>query len=98
MEIAKFDVTANDLVVFQHLDIVVPWLPEVWYFGRDTHKHSNNKRNNNRRSSITRYDRVDSFGDGVGGVNSPLELIDWLLDVGEFDALAMLQALEAAET
>jgi thiol-disulfide isomerase/thioredoxin len=67
----EMDVTTNEIV---DLDVIsVKWLPDVYYFSPQN------------RTSPVRYDLTDEQGEGVGRLGSPMEIIQWLIQEGDFE-------------
>ena len=89
VHVAKLDVTKNELFL---PGMAVRWLPDVYYVGPQQ-KDLNGSAN--RR--LVQYDRVDGLGEGIGGVNDTIEIIQWLLDVANLDEDALLSALDGHE-
>ena len=80
LDIAKMDVTTNEIIT---LDFVldVDAVPAVYYFGSD-------------KMQPVRYDIADEFGDNAGRLSDPLDIVEWLLDVSDFDEAELLSLLQ----
>jgi thiol-disulfide isomerase/thioredoxin len=75
----QMDVTTNEIT---DLDVLaVRWLPDVYYFSP------------HNRTNPVRYDVTDEQGEGVGRLGSPLEILQWLIQEGDFDDAQLRQLL-----
>lgn len=75
----QMDVAANEIV---DLDVItVRWLPDVYYFSP------------HNRTNPVRYDITDEQGEGVGRLGSPLEILHWLIQEGDFEDAQLRQML-----
>jgi hypothetical protein len=70
-DVVKMDITQNE--VPPHVEnIDFQSVPDVYYFPKGVEKHTR----------AIRYSIVDRLGDGTGRLSNPLEIIDWVLNVG----------------
>jgi hypothetical protein len=76
----QMDVTTNEIIDLDGV-IAVRWLPDVYYFSP------------HNRTNPVRYDVTDEQGEGVGRLGSPLEILQWLIQEGEFDDAQLQQLL-----
>ena len=99
VDIARIDITENELFL---PGIVAEWLPDVYYLGPERLAKSildpPNQKGSNRgpgvHYNIVRYDLVDSKGEGVGRLNDPIDIIEWLLDVSKLDEQSLLSTMD----
>jgi hypothetical protein len=105
VQVAKLDVTTNELFV---PEMVVKWLPDVYYIGPQpgssstaesaaTPTTANETHSNSSPYRLSRYDRFDALGEGVGRVSGTIELIEWFLDVAELDEPGLLSTLDTGD-
>ena len=80
LDIAKMDVTTNEIMT-SDLFLDVDAVPAVYYFGSD-------------KMRPIRYDIADEFGDTAGRLSDPLDIVEWLLDVSDFDETELLRLLQ----
>jgi thiol-disulfide isomerase/thioredoxin len=75
----QMDVTTDEIL---DLDIIsVRWLPDVYYFSPHDRTHP------------VRYDVTDEQGEGVGRLGSPVEILHWLIQEGDFEDAQLRQLL-----
>jgi thiol-disulfide isomerase/thioredoxin len=82
LDITKMDVTTNEIIFFTkefHLDI--EQVPAVYYFGA------------NSKMQPIRFDIADEFGDTAGRLSDPMDIVEWLLDVSDFDDAQLLRLI-----
>ena len=65
------DVSTDEVLNVENL--VIRWVPDVAYISP------------NNRSHATRYTEKDELGDGVGGIDHHMQVMEWLLQVGDFE-------------
>jgi hypothetical protein len=80
LDIAKMDVTTNEIMT-SDVFLDVDAVPAVYYFGSD-------------KMRPIRYDIADEFGDTAGRLSDPLDIVEWLLDVSDFDEAELLRLLQ----
>ena len=81
VKLYQIDVTTDEFV---GLNITVRWIPDLYVLTP-----------HNRR--LVRYNETDELGDDVGRINTPMEILIWLLSEGDYDReqlQALLQELE----
>lgn len=92
----KLDVTDNEVHHPAEWNMTLHWLPDLYYFPPSLPAADGDSDRKLQEQPI-RYYREDTRGDGVGRLNHPLEVLEWLLDVGDFDEFALLRLLEREE-
>jgi Thioredoxin len=65
------DVSTDEVLNVENL--VIRWVPDIAYISP------------NNRSHATRYTEKDELGDGVGGIDHHIQVMEWLLQVGDFE-------------
>jgi hypothetical protein len=90
------DVTENEIDYPAEWNMSMYWLPDLYYFPPSDAAEEDTEVDKLRERPI-RYDREDARGDGVGRLNHPLEVVEWLLDVGGFDEFALLKLLDTED-
>ena len=79
LQIARLDVTSND---YFYPGMVTPYLPELYY----SQPYATGE--------PIRYNRTDDIGDRVGGIDDPIQVIDWWIEVATTAGHDVIEALE----
>jgi len=66
----RMDVTTNEVLDF---NMTVRWVPDLYYMSP------------NDRGHPVRFDLADNLGDEAGRLNTPMQIVQWLLHVGDFE-------------
>jgi thioredoxin-related protein len=88
----QFDVTANDLPLSWNL--TVKWVPDVYYLAPSGAKNSGNIQTND----WVCYEWNDVLDDGVGRISKALEIVDWVIHVGNFSDEELSSLLSDLDT
>jgi hypothetical protein len=82
LDVMQIDVSENEIV---ELDLNPVYVPAVYYFP------SNNKLN------ALQFDTKGKFGEGIGRVSDPLEILDWVLSQRLLDEAELLKLIDDAD-
>jgi hypothetical protein len=72
----------DDLLLRPFRNATIRWVPELYYISPVSISHRNaSQQIAGTDVSIKQYDRLTKRGEGVGGLNKPLQILDWFFDV-----------------
>ena len=69
IKLYQIDVTTEEIV---GLNITVRWVPDLYYLEPN-------------KQRLVRFNETDDLGDDAGRINSPMEILSWLLTEGDFE-------------
>lgn len=84
VDVLQMDVTVNE-IRDARVTIDPAILPAVYYFPAGS------------KETVISFDVEDRFGDTVGRLRDPFDILDWMLSVGGFDEKKMLEEIEKLE-
>jgi len=81
VDIMQMDITENE-IRDARIAVDPAFLPAVYYFPAGS------------KEQAVPFDLEDRFGDTVGRLRDPFDVLDWMLSVGEFEENKMLQEIQ----
>jgi thioredoxin-related protein len=79
LDVMQIDISENEIT---ELDLNPIYVPAVYYFP------SSDKEN------VLQFDTKDSFGEGIGRISDPVEILEWMLSHRLFDEAKLLKLID----
>eukprot|EP00545_Synedropsis_sp_CCMP1620_P011476 CAMPEP_0119016216 /NCGR_PEP_ID=MMETSP1176-20130426/11876_1 /TAXON_ID=265551 /ORGANISM="Synedropsis recta cf, Strain CCMP1620" /LENGTH=642 /DNA_ID=CAMNT_0006969557 /DNA_START=49 /DNA_END=1973 /DNA_ORIENTATION=+ len=89
LDIVQMDITENE-IVDPRVVIDPAFVPAIYYFSAASG-------DGEKKEQVVQFNVRDKFGDSVGRLRDPLDIIDWMLSFGHFDEVKILEELEELE-
>jgi len=81
IDVLRMDVTENE-ILDSRISIDPAFVPAVYYFPLGS------------KEKATAFEFEDKFGDTVGRLHNPFDIIDWMFSIGNFDEEKMFEKVE----
>jgi thiol-disulfide isomerase/thioredoxin len=88
LDIVQMDVTENEIVDLRVL-IDPAFVPAMYYLAASAPS--------NEKGPAVQFNVRDKFGDSVGRLRDPLDILDWMLSFGHFDESNLMKRIEDLE-